>query len=371
MAIHDLSGWQHNHAFDAGNPNAERRTWIVVAITAAAMIAEIVAGWMTGSMALLADGWHMATHVVALSIAGVAYLLARRWSRDERFTFGTWKIEVLGAFSSALLLGVVAIAMAVESVHRLINPAPIDFAPALGVAAIGLAVNLLSAWVLHAGHDAHGHAEHERHAHHHPPASQERNQRREDDRAGHDHAAPGPAAHEHAGHDQAAHDHDHGHAAHGHGHAAHGHGHHHDLNLRSAYLHVVADAFTSVLAIVALAAGLWGGWSWPDPAMGLVGGAMIAWWAKGLLADSARVLLDREMDSPIVSHIRGAIESDNDAEIADLHVWRVGRASYAAVLTVVAHQPLTPAAYRHRLDDIRSLVHVSVEVNRCAHQDCP
>jgi cation diffusion facilitator family transporter len=319
MAIHDLSGWQHTHAFDAGNRAAERRTWIVVAITALTMAAEIVGGIVTGSMALLADGWHMSTHVIALSIAGVAYVLARRWARDARFTFGTWKIEVLGAFSSALLLGVVAIAMVVESVHRLVDPTPINFVPALAVAVLGLVVNLASAWVLHAGHPKQAHD----HGHDHP------------------HADPH-------------HDHQ-----------------HHDLNLRSAYVHVVADAFTSVLAIVALAAGLWAGWTWLDPVMGLVGGGVIAWWAKGLLSDSSRVLLDREMDSPVVNRIRGAIESDNDAEIADLHVWRVGRASYAAVMTVIAHEPLTPAAYRGRLVHIDSLVHVSVEVNRCAHEDCP
>src|SRR4051812_16812083 len=156
MGIHDLSGWQHQHAFDAGNRRAERRTWLVVAITAITMVAEIVGGMVTGSMALLADGWHMATHVIALSIAGVAYLLARRWSRDERFAFGTWKIEVLGAFSSALLLGVVAIAMAIESVHRLVTPASIEFGPALLVAVLGLVVNLASAAVLGHGHD-HGH----------------------------------------------------------------------------------------------------------------------------------------------------------------------------------------------------------------------
>jgi cation diffusion facilitator family transporter len=335
MAIHNLSDWQHNHAFDAGNRAAEQRTWIVVGITAITMVAEIAGGILTGSMALLADGWHMSTHVVALSIAGMAYLLARRWSRDARFTFGTWKIEVLGAFASALLLGVVALAMGVESIHRLVEPAPINFAPALAVAVIGLVVNLASAWVLHAGHEGH---------------------------EGHEH---GETAHRD-------HDHDHPHE-HGHGHDD-GHHHakaHHDLNLRSAYVHVVADAFTSVLAIAALAAGLWAGWNWLDPLMGLVGGGVIAWWAKGLLADSARVLLDREMDAPVVNRIRGAIESDNDAEIADLHVWRVGRASYAAVMTVVAHEPLTPAAYRGRLAHIDTLVHVSVEVNRCAHQDCP
>ncbi len=331
MAIHNLSDWQHNHAYDAGNLAGERRTWIVVAITAVTMVAEIVAGSLTGSMALLADGWHMATHVVALSIAGLAYLLARRWARDERFAFGTWKIEVLGAFSSALLLAVVALAVIVESLARLFQPAPIDFVPALVVATIGLAVNLASAWVLaDPGHD-HGHS-----------------------------------------HDQGSHDH--------------GHHHHtgdrpqasepgsvptHDLNLRSAYMHVLADAFTSVLAIAALSAGLWLGWTWLDPVMGFVGAGMIAWWAKGLLADSARVLLDREMEEPLVGRIRAAIESDGDAEIADLHVWRVGRSSHAAILTVVAHAPLEPAAYRARLGAIASLMHVSVEVNRCAHRDCP
>lgn len=336
MAIHDLSGWRHEHVFDEGNLAGERRTWAVVAITAVTMVAEIVAGMFTGSMALLADGWHMATHVVALSIAGAAYLLARRWSADSRFAFGTWKIEVLGAFASALLLGVVALAMIVESVHRLVAPAPIQFGWALAVAGIGLAVNLLSALLLQAGHGhSHAHApDHDHdHGHHHGHGA--------DDRQGEDHA-----------------------------HEAGAHG-HHDINLRSAYVHVLADAFTSVLAIAALAAGLWAGWTWLDPVMGLVGGGVIAWWAKGLIGESARVLLDREMDSPIVERIRGAIESDGDAEIADLHVWRVGRARRAAVITIVAHHPLAPAVYRERLSSITTLAHVSVEVNRCPHGECP
>ena len=331
MAIHDLSGWRHSHAFDPGNPAGERRTWLVVALTAVTMVAEIVAGLVTGSMALLADGWHMATHVVALSIAGFAYLLARRWAGDERFAFGTWKIEVLGAFTSALLLLVVAFAMGFESVHRLLRPEPIQFGFALGVAALGLIVNLLSAWMLH-GRGADPHHDHIAHGH------------------GHDH------------HEAHGHDHSHGHH-HGHGQA--------DLNLSSAYAHVLTDAMTSVLAIVALAAGLWWGWAWMDPAMGIVGAAVIAWWAKGLIADSARVLLDREMDAPVVQQVRDAIQSDGDAEIADLHVWRVGRASYAAVVSVVAHQPLSPDAYRQRVSTIDSLAHVSIEVNRCAHNDCP
>ena len=224
MARHDLSDFRHAHAFDGGNVSGERRLWIVVAITAATMVAEIVSGWITGSMALTADGWHMGTHVAALGIAAVSYRLARQWASDSRFTFGTWKIEVLGAYSSALLLAVVALAMVVESVRRLVSPEPIDYAPALAVALVGLVVNLASALLL-GGHD-HGH--------------------------GHDH---GPA-----------HGHDSGHR-------------HGDLNLRSAYVHVVADAFTSVLAIAALAAGLYAGWAWLDPAMGIVGSVVIGWWA--------------------------------------------------------------------------------------------
>jgi cation diffusion facilitator family transporter len=331
MAIHDLTLFRHNHAYDPGNRGAEKRTWIVVGITAVVMVAEIVAGMITGSMALLADGWHMATHVIALGIAGGAYLLARTWSRDERFAFGTWKIEVLGAFSSALLLGVVAIAMIVESVLHLVTPEAISFGPALAIATLGLVVNLASAAVLGAGHD-HGHDHGHGHDHHHD----------------HDHG------HEHAHHDHEHHDHA-----------------HHDLNLRSAYIHVLADAFTSVLAIIALGAGLWYGIAWLDPVMGLVGAGVVAWWSVGLIGQSSRILLDREMDAPLVAKIRAAVETDGDAEIADLHVWRVGRASHAAVLTIVAHQPQAPAVYRDRLACIPTLMHVSVEVNRCPHGDCP
>jgi cation diffusion facilitator family transporter len=309
MTIHDLGARRHSHAFDPGNRAGERRTWIVVAITGLTMVMEIVAGYVTGSMALTADGWHMATHVFALSIAGFAYLYARRWAEDERFAFGTWKIEVLGSFSSAVVLAVVAIAMVFESLRRLVNPEAIQYQAALVVAVIGLAVNLVSALLLH--HD---------------------------------------------------HDHDHGHEHHHHD--------HHDLNLRSAYAHVVTDAFTSVLAIVALLAGLWGGWSWMDPVMGIVGAAVILWWARSLLVDSARVLLDREMDAPVVPRIRSAIESDGDAEVADLHVWRVGRASHAAVITVVARDPRSPDEYRARLAGIPTLAHVSVEVNLCPHDKC-
>ena len=322
MARHDLSDFRHVHAFDDGNVAGERRLWIVVAITAVAMLAEIVAGWITGSMALTADGWHMGTHVAALGIAALAYRMARRWSSDSRFTFGTWKIEVLGAYSSALLLAVVALAMAVESARRLVSPEPIDYAPALVVALVGLVVNLASALLL-GGHDhGHGHGHGDGHGHAHGP----------DRDAGHRHG---------------------------------------DLNLRSAYLHVVADAFTSVLAIAALAAGLYAGWAWLDPAMGIVGAVVIGWWAKGLIAESSRVLLDREMDSPVVADVRRAIECDGDAEIADLHVWRVGRERYACALTIVARAPLEAAQYRARLGPVAAVAHASIEIHRCPHYNCP
>ncbi len=334
MALHDLSAWRHEHAFDAGNRAGERRTWIVVAITAVTMVAEIAGGWITGSMALLADGWHMGTHVAALAMAGIAYALARRWSRDRRFAFGTWKIEVLGAFSSALVLAIVALAMAVESVLRLVTPQPIAFGAALAVAVVGLVVNVVSAFVLAGKGSDHGH--------HH--------------------------GHGHAHDDGPAHDHDHHHHRGDDHHHADGHG---DLNLRAAYVHVLTDAFTSVLAIVALSAGMMGGWAWLDPAMGIVGAGVIAWWAWGLLTQSARVLLDREMDTPVAAAVRHAIESDGDAEIADLHVWRVGRARHACIVTIVAQEPLTPDGYRERLEGIASLAHVSVEVNRCPHENCP
>jgi cation diffusion facilitator family transporter len=353
MALHDLSAWRHEHAFDTGNREGEARTWVVVAITFVTMVAEIVAGWITGSMALTADGWHMGTHVAALAIAGGSYALARRWARDGRFAFGTWKIEVLGAFSSALLLAVVALAMGVESVARLVSPQPIDYRHALVVAVIGLVVNLVCAWLL-AGHE-----------HGHDHGGGRKAPRREDEHHGHDHD------HDH-GHP---HSHDHPHRDHHWGQAAAPRGATarapEDINMRAAYVHVLADAFTSVLAIVALTAGLLAGWAWLDSVMGIVGAGVIAWWSKGLLAESARVLLDREMDVPLAEQVRLAIETDGDAEIADLHVWRVGRARHACIVCIVAREPLAPDDYRRRLAGIGSLAHVSVEVNRCPHEHCP
>ncbi|HEV7913246.1 MAG TPA: CDF family Co(II)/Ni(II) efflux transporter DmeF [Albitalea sp.] len=311
---HDLSPWQHDHRFDAGNRRGEARTRWVLAITLVTMAVEIAAGWWTGSMALLADGWHMGTHALALGVAAAAYAFARRHAADTRFSFGTWKIEVLGSFASALVLGLVAIGIVAESALRLWRAEPIAIETALMVAVIGLVVNLASAWLLHGADDS-GHA-HAHHDHHH------------DDH--HDHAPHG-----------------------------------HDLNLRAAYVHVVADALTSVLAIAALAGALWLGWWWLDPLVGVLGAVVIAVWAVGLLRQSSAVLLDREMDHPLTQEIRVALESDGDAKVADLHVWRVGRAQFAAIACVVADAPLAPSVYRARLKQHPELVHLSLEVNRC------
>ena len=334
MADHDLSAWQHDHAFDSGNRSGEARTRVVLAITLITMVAEIFGGWWTGSMALLADGWHMGTHALALGVAAVAYALARSYAGDSRYAFGTWKIEVLGGFASALVLAMVAVGIAFESALRLWRAEPIEAGTALWVAVIGLVVNLLSAWLLHGadGHAGEGHGHGHSHDHH--------------DHAPHD-------AHDHASH------HAHGEAA-GSAHPASGQ----DLNLRAAYVHVLADAFTSVLAIVALGAALWLGWWWLDPLVGVLGAVVIGVWATGLLRQTAAVLLDREMDHPLTVQIRQAIESDADARVADLHVWRVGRKHHAAIVCVVAAEPLSPADYRERLAGYTSLVHVSVEVNR-------
>lgn len=339
---HDLSPWQHSHTFDSGNRRGEARTRAVLVVTLITMAAEIAGGWWTGSMALLADGWHMGTHALALGVATVAYALARRHASDTRYAFGTWKIEVLGGFASALVLAMVAVGIAFESALRLWHGAPIDAATALWVAGIGLAVNLVSAWLLHGADDApHGGHDHGHHAH--DPA----------------HAA----AHQH-------------HRHHGHSHAHHGHAHHdhhpiatadggHDLNLRAAYVHVLADALTSVLAILALAAAMWLGWQWLDPLVGVLGAVVIGVWAVGLLRQTAAVLLDREMDHPLVEQIRSAIEADGDARVADLHLWRVGRQQYAAIASIVADAPHSSADYRARLAAYPALVHLSLEINQC------
>lgn len=301
--------WHHSHVFDEGNPLAERNTRWAVFLTAAMMLVEIVGGWLYNSMALLADGWHMSSHALALGLSVLAYSAARRFAHDARFAFGTWKIEVLGGYTSAIFLIGVAGLMLYQSVERLISPTPIHYDQTIAIAGVGLLVNLACAWLLKDGH-----ARHHEHGHHH----------------------------EHGGHD-----------------------HHHDLNLRSAYLHVVADAATSVLAILALIGGKFWGASWLDPVMGIVGAGLVAIWASGLLRDTGRVLLDAEMDVPVIAEIREVIEaSPIRATITDLHVWRVGKGKYACILSLAVMDAAEPDYFRQQLSIHEELVHITVEVNQ-------
>ncbi|MBI3771796.1 MAG: CDF family Co(II)/Ni(II) efflux transporter DmeF [Gammaproteobacteria bacterium] len=295
--------WNHSHVFDEGNPLAERNTRWAVILTAIMMVVEIAGGWVFNSMALLADGWHMSSHALALGLSVAAYVAARRFAHDGRFAFGTWKIEVLGSYTSAILLIGVAGLMLYQSVERLMAPSPIHYDQAIFVAILGLLVNLACAWLLNDGH------------------------------AHHDHDLD--------------------------------HGHHHDLNLRAAYLHVLADAATSVLAILALIGGkLWGA-SWLDPAMGIVGAVLVTVWAYGLLHDAGRVLLDAEMNAPVVNEIRDVIDAcPSDAHICDLHVWRVGKGKYACILSLIVNADSNDDAeyYQKQLGIHEELVHITVEI---------
>lgn len=311
MHTRNVSRLTHQHVFNEGNPAAERGTRAVMWITAAMMVVEIAAGWWFNSMALLADGWHMSSHAFAIGISAFAYAAARRYADDPCFAFGTWKIEILGGFASAIFLLGVAAMMVFSSVERLYSPQPIHYQEAIVVAVVGLLVNVVCAVILGKAHD-HPHHGHEAHGHHH--------------------------------------------------------GRHHDLNLRSAYLHVIADAATSVLAIVALAGGLFYGWSWLDPLMGIVGAVLVALWAKGLLFDTGKVLLDREMDHPVVDEIREVIELPGDVDatkIVDLHVWRVGAGSYACAISIVTQNAaLTAEQVREQLRQHEEIVHSTIEIHR-------
>jgi cation diffusion facilitator family transporter len=307
MHQHDTARWQHSHTFGTDQQLAgETRTRWVVALTFAMMVAEIAGGLAFGSMALLADGWHMATHAAALGVALFAYWYARRRASDRRYSFGTGKVGALGGFGSAVVLAVVAVMVMAESLGRLALPVAIRFEEAIAVAGVGLVVNLVSAWLLRG---AHGHLfEH---------------------------------AHEHDQH------------------------HHHDHNLRGAYLHVLADALTSVLAIVALSAGRVLGWNWMDAATGVVGAVLIGRWSLGLLRDSGAVLLDGEVAQERRDAIRAAIERDADNRVTDLHVWRVGPSHLAAIVSLVTDRPRDPGHYKELLVGFGDIAHLTVEVHHC------
>ncbi len=312
MHTDNLALWRHEHIFDTPSRAAARSTRLVTLITAAMMVIEIAGGLWFNSMALLADGWHMSSHALALGLSALAYAAARRYAHDKRFAFGTWKIEVLGGYTSAILLLGVAVLMGIASFERLLAPRAIHYQQAIAIATIGLAVNVACALILGRAHD-----------------------------------------HDHDHH----HDHDHG------------HGQHHDLNLKSAYLHVLADAATSVLAIAALGGGWLYHWSWLDPVMGMVGSLLVAHWARGLLVETSQVLLDREMDHPITEAIRQTIATGcatGETRLVDLHVWRVGKNAYACALSLVTHDAhLTAEAVRRQLALHDEIAHATIEIHLC------
>lgn len=305
----------HDHFFlGSDHQRNERKVWLVIALTASMMLVEIVAGSIYGSMALVADGWHMSTHAGAMLITALAYRFARQHVGNPRFTFGTGKLGDLAGFASAIVLALIALLIAWESLVRLTQPIHIDFNQAIAVVVVGLGVNLVCAWLLKDDHAHHGH----NHGHHHHD---------------HDHHVPGKSR---------------------------------DNNLRAAYIHVLADALTSVFAIVALLLGRSYGWLWADPVMGVVGALVIARWSWGLIRDSGSVLLDAAVEGEEVrQEIREAVEPTG-SEVTDLHVWQVGPGHFVAIVSLVAREPQEPAHYKALLAHIHELSHVTIEVQRGA-----
>lgn len=308
MHSHTLENWQHSHEFSVKNRKGEQRTHYVLILTAVTMVVEIIAGSVFGSMALLADGWHMGTHVAAFAIAIFAYRYARKHANDPAYSFGTGKVNVLGGFASAIALAVVAMVMLVESLQRIIEPHTIHFNEAIAVACIGLLVNVVCAFLLN---DDHSHDLND-----------------EDHHLQHDH------------------------------------------NLRAAYLHVLADAMTSLFAIIALVSGKFLGWNWLDPIMGIVGAIIITRWSYGLLKQTSPILLDASIDEEYKQAITEAIEKDSDNRISDLHIWRVGANHYAAIIALVTHCPHSMEHYKGLLSHFPKLSHVTIEVNECKEEPC-
>lgn len=314
---------RHSHQFDQGNPLAQKRILIATILTAVMMVLEILGGWFFNSMALLADGWHMSSHMLALGLAYFAYRMARHYAHDPRFSFGTWKIEILAGYSSAILLMLVAVLMAAQSLERLFNPVTIHFNEAIPIAIVGLVVNLVCAWLLHdGGHHQHEHSHSHDHAHHHHNHSD------------HQHT------HEHQHHQQ------------------------HDLNQKAAFMHVVADAVTSVFAIIALLAAKYFGWNFLDAVLGIVGSILVARWSWGLLRETAKTLLDAEMGHPVVAEIQAVIAQFPQVEMTDLHVWKVGKGKFSCIVSLeTTLAELTPDQVKAQLAIHEEIVHASVEIH--------
>lgn len=342
MQAHDLSEHVHHEDEDDHNRTGERRTRWVVAITAVMMVGELIVGWYTGSIALTADGWHMGTHVGALGLTLVAYWYARTRAGHDAFSFGTGKVYALAGYTSGVLLALVAVWMAKEGIEHLIRREPVDYADALPVAAVGLVVNLVSAILLGRGHHyghGHGHHGHDHHDH------------------GHDHHGQGQHGHDHQGHDH-------------HGHDRHAHAEPPkpgtlDFNLRAAYIHIIADALTSLLAIGALALGWWQGLWFLDPLMGLIGGAVITWWAVSLCRQASRQLLDVVSSPRHEQIVRQRLEAIDDVRVADLHVWELGPGRRSCIVSVVTSHPREVSYYRDAVLAALPVAHLTIEIHEC------
>jgi len=307
MHTHTLENWQHSHDFSVKNDKGEQRTKYVLILTAITMIVEIIAGSVFGSMALLADGWHMGTHVAAFMITIFAYRYARKHADNPAYAFGTGKVSVLGGFASAVALAVVALVMLIESMQRIIEPHAIQFNEAIAVACLGLFINVISAFLLKDDHHHHDHGDHH---------------------------------------------------------------HHHDHNLRAAYLHVLADALTSLLAIIALVSGKYFGWDWLDPIMGIVGAVIITRWSYGLLKQTGPILLDGSIEETYQAAVKETIEIDSDNQISDIHILKVCANHYAAIISLVTHFPKSTEYYKELLNDFHKLSHITIEVNACDGDAC-
>jgi len=309
MHVKTVDRLHHTHTFSVVNQKGERRTLYVLVLTAVTMVIEIIAGSVFGSMALLADGWHMGTHVAAFLIAIFAYRFARKHIHDPAYTFGTGKVTVLGGFTSAVALAAVAVVMLAESLERIFSPHDIQFSEAIIVACIGLFVNIVSAFLLRD-------SEHHDHGHDHGPT------------------------------------------------------HAHDHNLRAAYIHVLTDAMTSVFAIAALLFGKYLGFTWLDPVMGIAGAVIIARWSWGLITQTGPILLDASIEEDTRESIRESIENDSDNRISDMHIWRVGVNHYAAVISLVTHYPKDAGYYKQLLREFPMLSHITIEINNCVDDIC-